>query len=66
MKQKLTFTYWRDGDWWLGYLDDFPEHWTQGESMEDLKVMLADLYKDLTSGEIAGIRRRGEMELELA
>lgn len=66
MKQKLTFTYWRDGDWWLGYLDEFPEHWTQGESMEDLKVMLADLYKDLTSGKIAGIRRRGEMELELA
>ncbi|MBE2284490.1 MAG: type II toxin-antitoxin system HicB family antitoxin [Prosthecobacter sp.] len=66
MKQKLTFTYWRDGDWWLGYLDEFPDHWTQGESLEELKVMLADLYKDLTSGEIAGIRHRGEMELELA
>ncbi len=66
MKQKLTFTYWRDGDWWLGFLDEFPDHWTQGESMEDLKAMLADLYKDLTSGEIEGIRRKAEMELELA
>jgi hypothetical protein len=66
MKQKLSFTYWRDGDWWLGYLDEFPDHWTQGESMEDLKAMLADLYKDLASGEIPGIRRHAELELELA
>lgn len=66
MKQKLSFTYWRDGDWWLGYLDEFPDHWTQGESMEDLKTMLADLYKDLASGEIPGVRRRAELELELA
>ncbi len=66
MKQKLPFTYWRDGGWWLGYLDEFPDHWTQGESMEDLKAMLADLYKDLASGEIPGIRRHAELELELA
>jgi hypothetical protein len=66
MKQKLTFTYWRDGDWWLGFLDEFPDHWTQGESMEDLKAMLADLYRDLNSGEIPGVRRKAELELEMA
>ncbi len=66
MKQKLSFTYWQDGIWWLGYLDEFPEHWTQGETFEDLKTMLADLYKDMASGEISGIRKKAELELELA
>lgn len=66
MKQKLTFTYWQDDSWWLGYLDEFPDHWTQGETLEELKVMLADLYRDLISGDIPGVRRKAELEFELA
>ena len=33
-----------------------PDYWTQGVSFEDLKDHLADLYQDLTSGEIFGVR----------
>ncbi len=55
------FIYWQDGDWWLGYLEEFPDYKTQGESLEDLKVHLLDLYRDLTSGEIPYVRRRGEL-----
>ncbi len=57
------FTYWEDGDHLLGYFEDFPDYWTQGESFEDLKVQLAALYKDLTSGEIPGIRRVAELQV---
>jgi hypothetical protein len=39
-----AFTYWQDGDAWLGYLDAFPDYLTQGESFEDLKAHLASLY----------------------
>ncbi len=42
------FTYWQDADAWLGYLDEFPDYLTQGESFADLKAHLADLYRDLT------------------
>ena len=66
MKPKVSFTYWQDGSFWLGYLDEFPDQWTQGESFEDLKVHLADLYKELSSGEIPGIRHHAELELEIA
>lgn len=66
MKQKLTFTYWQDGLWFLGYMDEFPEHWTQGPSLGKLKKMLASLYRDMTSGAIPGIRRKAELELEVA
>ena len=57
------YIYWRDGDHWLGYFEDYPEYRTQGESLEDLQEHLKDLYRDLTSGEIPGIRRAGELIL---
>lgn len=46
---------------WLGYFEEFPDYMTQGESLEDLQVHLRDLYVDLTSGEIPGIRRVAEL-----
>ncbi|MCY3569986.1 MAG: type II toxin-antitoxin system HicB family antitoxin [Chloroflexi bacterium] len=55
------FIYWQNGDWWLGYLEEFPDYMTQGESFEDLKIHLLDLYRDLTSGEIPPVRRVGEL-----
>lgn len=57
-------TYWLESDGrYLGYLNDFPEHWTQGESLEDLKAQLRDLWK-LFQIQIPGIRRVVEMDLE--
>lgn len=41
---------------WLGYLHEYPDYWTQGETEDDLKEHLREIYKDLTSGEIPGIR----------
>ena len=58
-----AFTFWQDGDAWLGYLDEFPDYHTQRESLEDLKEHLADLYRDLVSGEIPCVRRHAELEL---
>ena len=57
------FTYWHDEGVWLGYLDQYPDYMTQGTSLEDLKEHLADLYKDLSSGAIAGVRQHAELEL---
>lgn len=57
------YVYWQDGRQWLGYFDEFPEYLTQGDSIEDLQEHLKDLYGDLTSGEIPGIRRVAELSL---
>jgi len=59
----LAFTHGEDGDAWLGYLDEFPDYLTQGESLEDLKAHLADLHRDLTSGEIPCVGRHAELEV---
>lgn len=61
--KNVGFTYWQDGNDWIGYLDEFPDYQTQGTSLEDLKEHLADLHKDLTSGAIPNVRRHAQLEL---
>jgi hypothetical protein len=57
------YVYWRDGQHWLGYFEEFPDYLTQGDSLEQLEEYLRDLYTDLTSGQIPGIRRVAELSL---
>jgi len=61
---KVKFTYWQEADGkYLGYLNEFPDHWTQGESLEDLKDHLRDLSELFSDDEFAGVRRESELEL---
>ncbi len=53
--------YWQDGDFWLGYLDEYPDYMTQGVSLEELKENLKDIYHDITAGHISGIRKVEEL-----
>jgi len=63
MMPSVGFTYWQDGNMWLGYLEQYPDYMTQGTSLEDLKEHLLDLYKDLSSGVIPGVRQHSELNL---
>ncbi len=54
---------WQGWRVWLGYFEEFPDYLTQGESLAELEENLRDLYRDLTSGEIPGIRRVAELSL---
>jgi predicted RNase H-like HicB family nuclease len=61
---KISFTYWKESDGkYLGYLNEYPDHWTQGNDLNDLKDHLADLYDLFASEEITGIKRVGELEV---
>jgi len=48
---------WKEDDVWVGYLRDYPDYWTQGDSLEELREHLKDLYADLSAGLIPGARR---------
>lgn len=61
--QSIRFIYWQEDDAWLGYLDEYPDYWTQGSSLDDLKEHLKDVYNDIQSGQIPGIRRADELVL---
>ncbi len=62
MKQNITYRK-ESGGKYLGYLNDYPDHWTQGENFEDLKEHLLDLYKELKKDIIPGIKKVEEIEI---
>jgi len=59
--QTVKFIRWQEGETWIGYLQDYPDYWTQGETLDDLKAHLKDLYDDLNSGALPGIRKVDEL-----
>lgn len=64
---KVDFTHWIEKDgMYLGYLNDYPDHWTQGESLTELKENLSDLYAMFAGKTIPGIRQVAELEVETA
>lgn len=57
---------WNDGEWWLGYWQEWPDYWTQGETPDELEAMLASLWQDMASGELPGLRRVVELQVPAA
>jgi predicted RNase H-like HicB family nuclease len=57
----IRFTYWQDGDYFLGFLNDYPDYQTQGLSKDELAGNLKELFADLQSGEVPYIRKVEEL-----
>ena len=41
---------WEEDGQWHGYLQDYPDLPTQGDSFEDLQMKLSDLHCEMTNG----------------
>ncbi len=59
----VRYVYWQDEDMWLGYIEEFPDYMTQGETLEELRENLRDIYHDLTGGKIPGVRHVAELQI---
>lgn len=59
--QTAKYIHWQEDDAWLGYLEEYPDYWTQGETLDDLIEHLKDLYLDLSADKIPGARKVGEL-----
>ena len=57
------FIHWEDQGMWIGYLEEFPDYMSQGETLEELKENLKDIHAELTSGEIPCVRHVAELKL---
>jgi len=60
---KVDIVYWEDEGVWIGYVKEFPDCWTQGETLEDLEEHLRDLYEVLAGGEIARTCRVKQLDV---
>jgi predicted RNase H-like HicB family nuclease len=57
------YSYWQDGAMWLGYLEEYPDYRTQGETKEELEENLREIYRELVSGNIPNVRKVAELEM---
>jgi len=57
------YVHWQHGAMWIGYLVEFPDYWTQGETHEELAENLKDLHQELVSGQIPEVRRLAELHI---
>jgi predicted RNase H-like HicB family nuclease len=59
----IGYVYWQEDEMWLGYLEEFPDYWTQGTSLDDLQEHLKDVYQDVTSGAVPNVRRVAQLQV---
>jgi predicted RNase H-like HicB family nuclease len=46
--QLASYTCWKAKEGgYIGYLNQYPDYWTQGDSIEELEKMLVSLYGDI-------------------
>lgn len=57
----VQYTFWQDGEFFIGYLNEYPDYQTQAHSKEELLENLRDLLADVESGESPFIRKTEEM-----
>jgi len=57
----VKFTSWQDGEFYIGFLNEYPDYQTQGMHKEELAENLKDLLEDLESGQVPYIRKVEEL-----
>ena len=60
---ELQYTYWQDGAFFVGFLDDYPDDSTQGVSLAELEEALIKVYqiKQEEKEHLARIRKTGKV-----
>ena len=62
---ELEYTYWQDGAFFVGFLNDYPDDSTQGVSLPELEEALIEIYevKQEEKMHLETIRKTGRIKL---
>ena len=62
---ELQYTYWQDGAFFVGFLNDYPEDSTQGVTLLELEEALIEIYevKQEEKKHLAAIRKTGRVKI---
>ena len=61
---KKKFIYYKEDNMWIGWLEEYPDYRTQGETLAELKDNLKDIFDELNSGRIPAVRKVGELVIK--
>jgi hypothetical protein len=61
---KMKYVYYQDGEYWIGWLEEYPDYRTQGLTQAELQENLRDIFRELTSGNIPAVRHIGELAVK--
>jgi len=59
--RSIKYTYWKDNDFYIGYLNDYPDYQTQAYSKDELIENLKELLNDIDSDQVPYIRKVEEL-----
>jgi hypothetical protein len=59
----LQYNYWKDEDFYLGYLREYPQYPTQGENIEDLETGLKEIYGWIKDGTLKINEKEGVLKI---
>lgn len=57
------FVYFQEDEMFIGWLEEYPDCKSQGETLEELKENLREIYGDLRGGAIPHVLRVGELDV---
>jgi hypothetical protein len=46
----VQIVYQKQGNWFVGHIQEYLDYETQGRTIEELKANLIDIYQDISSG----------------
>lgn len=47
---KINIIYKKEKEWFIGHVQEYPDYESQGETLEDLKENLLEIYNDIDKG----------------
>ena len=59
--EKKKFVYYEEAKMLVGWLEEFPDDRTQGETLEELQENLKDIYAEPPGGSVPAVHRIGEL-----
>lgn len=62
---ELEYTYWQDEEFFVGFLNDYPEDSTQGLTLSELEEALIEVYeiRQEEKQRLSEIRKKGKIKI---
>jgi hypothetical protein len=59
----VSYTFWKDNDFYIGYIDAYPQYPTQGEDLADLEKGLTEIYEWIKDGTLKTNESKGILKI---